>query len=177
MGSRASFTLPLLRWRRHVPPNRRFTFNGLTRSYIQKTEFFITTAVRRSNCIYKNRFFGICGESDMPNLRGAFLQHLVANGPKQISPAATTRNKGSTTWYRSCAAVCELKVRFNHPSHHHFQSCFQWLMGLLRTDGLNFTLPRPTCLLCKGRGVAKHYTLRWPEISPTIAGIKLCFRI
>jgi hypothetical protein len=35
--------------RRHVPPKRRLTFNGLHGVISQKTELFITTAVRTSN--------------------------------------------------------------------------------------------------------------------------------
>jgi hypothetical protein len=34
------------RWRRHVPPKRLLTFDGLQVIASQKTEFFITTAVR-----------------------------------------------------------------------------------------------------------------------------------
>jgi hypothetical protein len=37
------------RWRRHVPPKRRLTFNGLQGVISQKILLFITTAVRTSN--------------------------------------------------------------------------------------------------------------------------------
>jgi hypothetical protein len=39
------------RRRRYVPPRRRVTFNGLHGVISQKTEFFITTAIRTSNPI------------------------------------------------------------------------------------------------------------------------------
>jgi hypothetical protein len=34
-------------------------FQRTTKSYIKKTEFFVITTVRSSNCIYKNQLFGI----------------------------------------------------------------------------------------------------------------------
>jgi hypothetical protein len=37
------------RWRRHIPPKCRLTFNGLYGIISQKLELFITTAVRTSN--------------------------------------------------------------------------------------------------------------------------------
>jgi hypothetical protein len=37
------------RWRRHVPPKRQLTFNGLRGVTSQKIDFFITTDVRTSN--------------------------------------------------------------------------------------------------------------------------------
>jgi hypothetical protein len=40
------------RWRWHVPPKRRFTFNGLQGVISQKLELFITTDVRTSNPKY-----------------------------------------------------------------------------------------------------------------------------
>jgi hypothetical protein len=41
--------LRLWRWRRHVPPKRRLTFNGLHGVISRKAELFITTGVRTSN--------------------------------------------------------------------------------------------------------------------------------
>jgi hypothetical protein len=43
-----------LRWRRHVLPKRRLTFNGLLGVILQKTEFVITIAVRTWNPIMEN---------------------------------------------------------------------------------------------------------------------------
>jgi hypothetical protein len=42
-------TLKPWRWRRHIPPKRRLTSNGLHSVISQKTELFIITAVRTSN--------------------------------------------------------------------------------------------------------------------------------
>jgi hypothetical protein len=38
------------RWRRHVPPKRRLTFNGPRGVISHRIELFLTTAVRTSNC-------------------------------------------------------------------------------------------------------------------------------
>jgi hypothetical protein len=45
----ACLSLRTWRWRRHVPPKRWSVFNELHVVISQKTEFFITTAVRTSN--------------------------------------------------------------------------------------------------------------------------------
>jgi hypothetical protein len=62
--SSCCFKLPLAwfifrpwRGRRHVPPKRRLTFNGLHGYISQKTEFFITTAVRTSNTTQIHLYF------------------------------------------------------------------------------------------------------------------------
>jgi hypothetical protein len=52
-GSKQTFLAWLIfrprRWRRHFPPERALTFNGLCGVISQKIEMFITTAVRTSN--------------------------------------------------------------------------------------------------------------------------------
>jgi hypothetical protein len=54
-GRKQSCDWPILwswRWRRYVPPKRRLAFNELHDILSQKTELFITTALRTSNPIY-----------------------------------------------------------------------------------------------------------------------------
>jgi hypothetical protein len=48
----AWFILRLRRWRRHVPPKHRLTFNGLHGVISQKIELFIITAMKTSNPTY-----------------------------------------------------------------------------------------------------------------------------
>jgi hypothetical protein len=48
-----------LRWRWHVPPKRRLTFNGVRGVMSQKIEVFITTAVKTSNLTSANVDYGI----------------------------------------------------------------------------------------------------------------------
>jgi hypothetical protein len=50
--------ISLARWRRHIPPKRRFTLNGLHGVISQKIELFITTAVRTSNSTKLNLVWG-----------------------------------------------------------------------------------------------------------------------
>jgi hypothetical protein len=49
--SRLVFFLPW-RWKRHIPPKRQLTFNGLDAVVSQKIEIFITTDVRTSDSKY-----------------------------------------------------------------------------------------------------------------------------
>jgi hypothetical protein len=77
------------RWRRHVPPKRRLTFNGLHSVISQKVELFITTAVRTSDplfqcIIYKpNQLF----EATIWDIDNA----IISTTNKQMSIMSNTR--------------------------------------------------------------------------------------
>jgi hypothetical protein len=49
IGSAKPASKQVARWRRHVPPKRRLTLNGLHGVISQKMIFFITTVVKTSN--------------------------------------------------------------------------------------------------------------------------------
>jgi hypothetical protein len=65
-------------WRRHVPPQRRLTFNGLHSDILQMTVLFTTTAVRTLNPIHWPMFVTsqmyeyITPTRMLPTVRGVF---------------------------------------------------------------------------------------------------------